>query len=178
MARNSLPNWMLGINDPDAVVVRAERVGQPGSMIPTSPGGTPQGIDVGGNAQGGVPIQVPDNAAPSPSDTRLAPDQLERLLRGIWRRGDLFMQPFVTLANPIRLRPAEKRNYFFLQNQSAATQIVLGIGQPPGPAGVAPVNGLVIDFNLGFYEPLVIPQGEIWVGAAVVGTPGILLYSV
>lgn len=93
-------------------------------------------------------------------------------------RGELIPTPFTATLNPQLIRPAERRSYFFLQNQSAANQIVLGFGSQPGPAGATPVAGLIIAPNFGFYEMLVfVTQQPIWVVASAAPTPGIMLHG-
>lgn len=158
----NLPAWMRLIREPQHSRVEKERLGQPGGFI-----APPMGI----------PERAQITAGPSESDTPLPPWQFSQLLDALWRRNNVFMQPFLAGAVPILLRPAEKRQYLFIQNQSAANQFTIGINQAPDPPAAVPANGLIIPINLGFYEPLVVPQGEIWVVAAAANTPGVLLYS-
>jgi hypothetical protein len=121
-------------------------------------------------------LPVPQSG-PLPGEAPLPASQLDALLAAIWRRTDVFMLPFTVGLVPVLLRPAEKRSYVFLQNQSGAATLALGINQPPGPLTSVPVAGLVIAANFGFYEPLAVPQGELWIVASAGATPGILLYS-
>lgn len=141
-----------------------DRIGQPG------------GVTLG-SIPGGVIARPTTPAGPQETDTRLAPDQFEKLLAAIWRQYEIFMLPFSAQIIPVKIRPAENRKYLFLQNQSLTGQLALGINQAPGPFGTNPVSGLVIAANFGFYEPLVVPQGEIWVSASAANTPAIMLYS-
>jgi hypothetical protein len=165
MSENGLPIWLRQLKGRPG---RSEmdRIGQPGGPS-QRPGAIP----------GGIPALPVTPQGPQPNDFRLALDQFTQLLAAIWRQSEVFMLPFSAQILPVRIRPAENRKYMFIQNQSGAAQLALGINQPPGPFGTNPVAGLVIPANFGFYEPLVIPQGEIWVSASAANTPAILLYS-
>lgn len=158
----NLPAWLRLIREPQHSRTEKERLGQPGGFIapPT-----------------GIQARQLLSAEPSEDDAPLPPWQFKQLLDALWRRADVFMQPFLAGTVPLLLRPTEKRQYLFIQNQSAANQFTLGINQAPDPPTAVPANGLIIPINLGFYEPLIVPQGEIWVVAAVANTPGVLLYS-
>lgn len=93
-------------------------------------------------------------------------------------RGELITTPFVGTLAPQLLRNGERRSYVFLQNQSAANQLVFGFGAQPGPAGATPVAGLVVAPNFGFYEMLVfVTQQPIWVVASAAPTPGVMLHG-
>lgn len=143
-----------------------ERVGEPGRL---SYGGAP----TGGLVPQGNPMQPGGNT----QLFALTPEQLDALIRATFRQNDTFILPFVVGTDPVQLRPAENRRYLFVQNQSGANNMALGINGPPGPLTGVPVNGLVIPTNFGFYEPLVVPQGEIWIVAAAANTPGVLIYA-
>lgn len=163
MPERNLPTWMrlLSERPPRSEM---DRIGQPGGSTGLSlPGGLPA-------------LPVPP-LGPSEADAPLPPWQYEALVAALWRQAAVFMQPFTVGTTAILLRPAENRKYLFLQNQSATQNMALGLNQPPGPLTGSPVSGLVILSNFGFYEPLVVPQGEIWIIAAAAATPGILLYS-
>lgn len=121
-------------------------------------------------------LEVPKNI-PTEDEKRLAYDQFLALLEGIWKKEEIYTTPFVAGLIPVKLRNAENRRYLFIQNQSTINNMAIGFNQPPGALAVAPTNGLIIPFNFGFYEPLVIPQGEIWIVAAANATPGFMLYS-
>lgn len=91
-------------------------------------------------------------------------------------RGQLLTIPFVANVAPLQIRPAERRSYMILQNQHAANQIIMGFGQPPGPAGAVPISGLVIAPGFGFYEMLVaVSQDPVWVRSDAANTGGVLL---
>jgi hypothetical protein len=123
-------------------------------------------------------FQVNQERAASGSIFNLSSEQLEKLLVGIWRRGNLIIQPFsATNVAPIQIRPQESRFYCFIQNQSGLNQISVNFGRPAGPLGIVPVDGIVIAPNFGFYEPIMVPQDSISVMAAGVNTPGIIIYS-
>lgn len=122
-------------------------------------------------------MRGPETLTPEQHDaiTRVVSDQFTALIRTIWKQGTIAQYPFTVGTAAVRLRPAEPRQYVFLQNQSGANQMALGIGKPPSAVGVTPVDGLVIGINLSFYEPILVPQDELWIVAAGAGTPGLLL---
>jgi hypothetical protein len=131
-------------------------------------------------ASAGLPpdFRISPERAPAGDSFNLSTEQLQLLLTGIWRRGNLIVQPFVaTNAAPIQIRPQENRFYCFIQNQSGANQISVNFGRPAGALGIVPVDGIVIAANFGFYEPIMVPQDSISVMAAGVNTPGIIIYS-
>lgn len=162
------PLWLAMLEDGQG---RAEmqRLGVPGRAGPRAP--APSIL-----APVALPGSTPEGAAAAQTG-RLAPDQFQQLLAAVWRQSELFMLPFVVGAVPLRLRPAEKRTYLFLQNQSLLNNMALGFNEPPGPVASVPTAGVVIPANFGFYEPLNCPQGEVWIVAAAANTPGILVYA-
>ena len=114
-----------------------------------------------------TPLGAPAQPAPTQSPDRTV------------IRGELLVTPFVaTNVNPIKVRDGETRSYLFIQNQAAINQMVVGFGQPPGPAGGIPVNGLIIQPNMGFYEMLVfVTQQPIWILGSAAATPGVILHA-
>lgn len=104
-------------------------------------------------------------------------EQFNEMIRALRNRGDLQQIPFTAQVQAAKLREGETRDYVFIQNQDGANQLIVGFGNPPGIAGTVPVNGLIIPPNLGFYEPLVVPQNDIWVIASAANTPGLLLIA-
>lgn len=62
------------------------------------------------------------------------------------------------------------RYYFFIVNNSAASQIYVGFD---ADANIG--NGLVLDINYGFYEPWIVPTNAIHVSAQANNTPGYLI---
>lgn len=110
---------------------------------------------------------------------RLSEDQFQRLLDAVFRRANIVMQTFLaTNAAPIQLRPQEKRSYLFIQNQSVANNMVLKTGASPSAFGTVPADGIIVPANLGFYEPIQVPQDSLWIIAAAAATPGLLIYAV
>lgn len=93
----------------------------------------------------------------------------EVLLDAINRRAHFTLVPFTAttaaLGGPLRLRPEEPRRYCLIQNTSA-NQLFVGFQSPPTPA-----NGLLIGAG-GFFEPLWVPQDEIWLLGGAAGTTG------
>lgn len=119
------------------------------------------------------PLAIPSGLPPD-IDTLLA-----LLAPLFWKRARLIVQPFLAtnVGEPVQIRPQESRTYFFIQNQSGATQMVVNFGRPgSGLAGV-PVDGVILGAGLGFYEPIAVPQDAIYVGAAAAGTPGVIVYA-
>lgn len=70
----------------------------------------------------------------------------------------------------VQLRPKENRGYLLIQNNSAAAMFV-GIGYPP-----TPVTGIQIPTG-GNYEPLKVPQEDIYVLGSAAAQLGVVLYS-
>lgn len=124
---------------------------------------------------GPVVPQLDGGVAP----VQLTLEQLTELLRAIWRKGELIVQPFLAsnVGNPVQIRPAESRSYVMVQNQSGANQIFVNFGRPPGVAGGTPIDAFILGANLGFYEPICVPQNEIYVSAAAAATPGVLVWA-
>lgn len=86
----------------------------------------------------------------------------------------MFMSaPFTApLANAIIVRPEEQRTYFLIQNTHPTSQLLVGIGYEPNAD-----TGIIIGPN-GYYEPIRIPQNEIWVrGVGVAACTGVVLYA-
>lgn len=110
----------------------------------------------------------------SPNPANAGFNEFEKaVLRALGRRADFQSIPFVTTANALRLRPAEERVYFFIQNLDPVNRLLIGFDIPPTAAAANSVN---MGPN-GFYEPLIVPQNEIWILGSVVGTFGILLFA-
>jgi hypothetical protein len=110
---------------------------------------------------------------------QLTIEQLTELLRAIWKRGELIVTPFLATnaGNPQLIRPAEGRSYCMIQNQSGGAQIFVNFGRPPGPVAGAPIDAFILGANLGFYEPIMVPQNEIYVSASAAATPGVLVWA-
>jgi hypothetical protein len=104
--------------------------------------------------------------------TELLPAQFLALLKAAYRVGEVFQFPFTVGTTALMLRPREHRYYCAVQNQSA-NQIVLSIGRPPANIN----DGIIVGANLGFIEPLVVPQQELWVLASGAGSAGCILIS-
>lgn len=104
------------------------------------------------------------------------PDQFDILIRAQYKQGSLITVPFSVGAiapAPLQLLPKqENRNYLFILNTSAANRLFIGFGYAPNAN-----TGIIIELNLGFYEPNVVPNQEIWALGAGAGTTGILIYS-
>lgn len=81
-------------------------------------------------------------------------------------------QPFNITNLAVSARPEEPRRYLFILNTSAANNLFVGFGAPP--------TGAVTDFVIpagSFYEPLKVPQNEIFLLGAGANTRGQLLYA-
>lgn len=161
------PLWMKMLRDSPA---RAEmpHAGRAGAA--RAPGGF---LAEGG---GGLPL-LPGPQIPLDSDVTFSPAQFNMLLAAIWRQCNLFVLPFLAGLVPIQLRPAEPRRYVFIQNQHATQLLSLGIGQQPGPVVSVPSNGVIIDAAFGWFEPIAVPQDELWILADTANTPGVLVYG-
>lgn len=127
-------------------------------------------------------LQGPDYADHTPDDqgpldVRLSVEDLVLLLNGLYKTGNVLQYPFLAGLQPTRIRPAEKRLMVHIQNQSGANQIAVGFGQPPALPGTIPCNGYIVSANLGWIEPPVVPDGELWVTASGANTPGLLLMA-
>lgn len=141
---------------------------------PVSPGSP---IDLMRIQRGEVGPRLP--GAPSPSLDGLSVDDLRALLSAIWRRGNLITVPFIATnaGNPIKILSAEPRSYFFIQNQSGANNIIVNFGRPPGAAAAVPADGVIIGAGLGGYEPICVPQDDVYVFASAAATPGVIVYA-
>jgi hypothetical protein len=109
--------------------------------------------------------------------TALVYDQFRILIESVYRQGNLVQVPFMAMIEPVLIRPSEARNYCFVQNQSGAAQIVISFGQQANAASATPVNGCIIGANLGFYEPICVPQDDLWISASADNTPGLLIVA-
>lgn len=98
---------------------------------------------------------------------------MESALLRLEKRVNFVPQPFsVGAGNPVgSIRPEEHRSYLLIQNTHATQILYIGFGYVPN-AG----NGLVLGPG-GFYEPLWVPQNEIWIVGSGAGTTGLLLYA-
>lgn len=127
--------------------------------------------------------QVSRGEAPPPEPVGnivlLDREQLEMLLMANYRMGNLTTNPFMVGVAPIKLRPAERRTYIFIMNQSTTAGVNLGIGinKPPGDLTAVPADAVLIGPNFGYYEPWVVPVGEIWIAATAANTPGYIVYA-
>jgi hypothetical protein len=137
-------------------------------------GGAPTGGDPPAGS-GGVPYDLLATRAQSRGRRGATPASgsdplLEMLLYAMQRKAMFNTTPFNYTTTAVLLRPQEDRGYFFIQNNSLAQTLVVGIGQQP-----TLTTGVVIPPG-GFYEPFQVPQNEIWIlgtGADV----GIMLTS-
>lgn len=96
----------------------------------------------------------------------------DEMLKHIDDKVNIVMQPFNIGAVAVSIRPEESRRYLFIVNNSAANNLFIGFGQPP--------TGAVTDFFIpagGFYEPLKVPQNEIFFLGAGANTRGQILYA-
>lgn len=111
----------------------------------------------------------------------LSEDQLDRLLRGIWRKVNVLTKPFVATnaANgAISVLDAQpNRSYLFIQCQSGVGQLIGNFGRPPGAVGSIPADGIIIGAYPGFYEPLAVPSDQLWMAASAPNIPGFLIYA-
>lgn len=94
---------------------------------------------------------------------------------GTNRRTGRFMPvPFNVGVAPVLLIPEQPgRYYFFALNTSAVNRLFLGFDYEPNAN-----NGVVLEINLGFYEPYTVPTNGVYVAAAGAGTTGVLIVAV
>lgn len=97
---------------------------------------------------------------------------LELAFKAVWGKVTIVPQPFnASNVAVLQIRPQEERTYFLVQNNSGSTMYI-GIGyEPTANTGVQLPPG-------GVYEPLKIPQNEIYVlGSTPAGQAGVVLYA-
>lgn len=100
-------------------------------------------------------------------------EQITALISAFWRKAKLLPQPFVVgINNPLLVRAAEDRYYFFLINYDPLNTLTVNFGK--APAGVN--DGIKLQPN-GFYEPLAIPQQDIWLLGGAAGVVGELVVA-
>lgn len=127
---------------------------------------------------GKVPMLPPPGALQNVAGLNAdALNALVEMLRPIiWKKSRLLVRPFLAQAASAQILPEEDRSYFMIQNMSGAQQIVVNFGREANPA-VVPIDGFLIGANLGFYEPLAVPQDAIHVAATAANTPGVIVYA-
>jgi len=98
-----------------------------------------------------------------------------RAERGLGRRtGKFISYPFLAQVAPIIIVPEQpERFYLIIINNSAANRIFVGFGYDANA-----INGVILEVNLGFYEPWIIPTNAIHISAAGANTAGTLLVAV
>jgi hypothetical protein len=81
--------------------------------------------------------------------------------------------PFLAGVAPITLVPEQpERFYLILINNSAANRIFVGFDYEPSAT-----SGVILETNLGFYEPWIVPTNSVVVTAAGANTAGICLIA-
>ena len=115
-------------------------------------------------------------APTQPGEFGNAPPEIvaEHIRRRTGRRTGRFVPyPFTIGAAAIQLIPQQlERFYFFIANNSAANRIFVGFDYEPNVN-----NGVLLEVNLGFYEPWIVPTNAIFVAAAGAGTQGIAIVA-
>lgn len=100
-------------------------------------------------------------------------DQILSGLGGGRLRGRFMAIPFTIGVQPFVIVPSQpSRYYFFIVNNSAANRIFVGFDIDPNAN-----NGVVLEANLGFYEPWIVPTNEIRVAAAAAATSGLCIVA-
>lgn len=94
--------------------------------------------------------------------------EIESLIAAMFGAVNFNQQPFTFATTIIRLRPQEERAYLLIQNTDVALTMYVGFGLQPGTT-----TGLIILAG-GYYEPLRVPQNEIFVLGTGTGS-GILI---
>ncbi len=116
--------------------------------------------------------------APGSSPVVLSREQFDALTHAPNRTMPMQTRPFAVTTTPaLILDNQPTRGYLFVQNQDAASNIVVGFGQAPSVSGTV-ANGLIIPPNLGYYEPLAVPTDELWIMSTAGTVAGFVLFSV
>lgn len=122
-------------------------------------------------------VELPGSVPPSealPTEIALPPGLNERVTRrtGI-ATGRFQAYPFLGQAASQLLVPEQPdRFYLIVINNSAAVRLFLGFDYEP-----TATNGVILEINLGFYEPWVVPTNAINVAAGGANAPGICLIA-
>lgn len=127
---------------------------------------------------GGFPLPSPVRPGEFVDPSLL--DQLPSALRariqsGLGTRlsGRFMAIPFTVGVQAQALVPSQpNRFYFFIVNNSAANRIFVGFDVDPTAN-----SGVILEANLGFYEPWIVPTNEIRVAAAAAGTTGLCIVA-
>jgi len=113
------------------------------------------------------PVQSGDFGAP---DAQLGNRIRERSGR---RTGRFVPVPFLAQLAPQQIIPYQPgRFYLIIINNSAANRIFLGLDYEPNA-----LNGVILEVNLGFYEPWIVPTNGVYVTAAGANTAGVALIA-
>ena len=98
----------------------------------------------------------------------------DRIRRRTGRRTGRFVPfPFLAGLAVQQIIPTQlERFYFFIVNNSAANRIFVGFDYEPNVN-----NGILLEVNLGFYEPWIVPTNGIFVAAAGAATPGVAIVA-
>jgi len=109
---------------------------------------------------------------PPAQPVQLTLDQLQRLLTRMDRRANFIEVDWVVNQNqPQLVLPQANRTYFLIQNLSPAANIFMGFGKPS-----TLINGIKL-VPLGDYEPLWVPQNDIWINSDTNGAFGTIIYA-
>lgn len=102
-------------------------------------------------------------------------DVVDRVAHGIHRRtGKFYPIPFVAQVAAQQIVPEQPGRYYcFILNNSAANRLFVGFDYEP-----TATNGVVLEVNLGFYEPWIVPTNAIYIAAAAANTAGICIVAV
>jgi hypothetical protein len=129
-----------------------------------------------GQSRGAMPAPAEFGIDPATLQTIrswIDPEQFQQIVAANYKPGSLIQIPFTVGAAAQMLIPKQEgRKYLFVLNTSAVNRIFLGFGFAPSA-----VTGVVLEINLGFYEPNVVPNQEIWALGAGAGTTGVLIYA-
>jgi hypothetical protein len=123
-------------------------------------------------AAGGLPDPV------QPGDFGINDAAREQIARRIRERtgrsvGHFAPFPFLAQIAAAQIIPAQPgRFYFFICNNNAANRIFVGFDYEPNA-----LNGVILEVNLGFYEPWIVPTNGIFIAAAGANTAGIAIVA-
>ena len=122
--------------------------------------------------QGLIPGYEAPAAVPTIGTVLLDSQQYGTQQQNINRQFNFAASPFIAGTAAFLLRPGENRYYFLLQNNSATATLYLGLGYSP-----TTLTGIQIPPG-GNYEPLCVPQNDVWVLGSAANLAGVIVYAV
>jgi len=117
---------------------------------------------------------LPDPVRPGEFDDRSIESVREHIRERTGRRiGRFIPHPFLAQVASAQIIPSQpERFYLIIVNNSAVNRMFVGFDYEPNV-----LNGLILETNLGFYEPWIVPSNSIHIAAAGANTAGIILLA-